>query len=163
MPESGPPHETLDREPSGPDASEADLRDAPAEAKWQAPIADASCATTHGQPSCKGSAALRCWSAQRLPTGSSRSRAKGRVTERLTRAIDQLGHQNLDVRLGCIYALERIAVDSERDRSTIAEVLTAFVRGHAPWPPSQPGQPPRTLRSRISPRCIGGRRTFRPP
>ena len=37
------------------------------------------------------------------------------------------------------------ALDSERDRSTIAEVLTAFVRGRAPWPPTRPGQPPEDL------------------
>jgi hypothetical protein len=67
------------------------------------------------------------------------------VTERFTRAIDQLGHESLDVRLGGIYALERITRDSEQDRSTIAEVLTAFVRGHAPWPRSRPGQPPEDL------------------
>jgi hypothetical protein len=65
---------------------------------------------------------------------------QGQVTERFTRAIDQLGHAELDVRLGGIYALERIANDSEDDRTTIAEVLTAFVRGHAPWPPRLPGQ-----------------------
>jgi hypothetical protein len=65
---------------------------------------------------------------------------EGQVTERFTRAIDQLGHENLDVRLGGIYALERIANDSSRDRATVAEVLTAFVRGHAPWPPTRPGQ-----------------------
>jgi len=70
---------------------------------------------------------------------------EGQVTERFTRAIDQLGHDNLDVRLGGIYALERMALDSPRDRSTVAEVLTAFVRGHAPWPPSRPGQPPENL------------------
>jgi Pentapeptide repeats (8 copies) len=67
---------------------------------------------------------------------------QGQVTERFTRAIDQLGHGNLDVRLGGIYALERIANDSLEDRATIAEVLTAYVRGHAPWPPSRYGQPP---------------------
>jgi Pentapeptide repeats (8 copies) len=44
------------------------------------------------------------------------------------------------VRLGGIYALERIARDSPADRTTIGEVLTAFVRGHAPWPPRLPGQ-----------------------
>jgi uncharacterized protein YjbI with pentapeptide repeats len=63
---------------------------------------------------------------------------QGQITERFTRAIDQLGHENLDVRLGGIYALERIAGDSSQDRSAIIEVLTAFVRGHAPWPPSFP-------------------------
>jgi uncharacterized protein YjbI with pentapeptide repeats len=65
---------------------------------------------------------------------------QGQVTERFTRAIDQLGHTELDVRLGGIYALERIANDSPNDRIAIAEVLTAFVRGHAPWPPRLPGQ-----------------------
>jgi uncharacterized protein YjbI with pentapeptide repeats len=34
---------------------------------------------------------------------------RGHITERFTRAIDQLGHAQLDVRLGGIYALERIA------------------------------------------------------
>jgi Pentapeptide repeats (8 copies) len=63
---------------------------------------------------------------------------QGQVTERFTRAIDQLGHTELDVRLGGIYALERIANDSPDHRATIAEVLTAFVRGHAPWPPKRP-------------------------
>jgi Pentapeptide repeats (8 copies) len=65
---------------------------------------------------------------------------QGQITERFTRAIDQLGHAQLDVRLGGIYALERIAHDSFADRATIGEVLTAFVRSHAPWPPRLPGQ-----------------------
>jgi len=64
----------------------------------------------------------------------------GQMTERFTRAIDQLGNEKLEVILGGIYALERIARDSPSDRATIAEVLTAYVRGHAPWPPSRPGQ-----------------------
>jgi hypothetical protein len=62
------------------------------------------------------------------------------IAEQFTRAIDQLGHAQLDVRLGGIYALERIARDSPDDRATIGEVLTAFVRSHAPWPPRLPGQ-----------------------
>jgi hypothetical protein len=66
---------------------------------------------------------------------------QGQITERFTRAIDQLGHAQLDVRLGGIYALERIARDSPYDQPTIGEVLTAFIRGHAPWPPAMPYQP----------------------
>jgi uncharacterized protein YjbI with pentapeptide repeats len=65
---------------------------------------------------------------------------EGQITDRYTKAVEQLGHDELDVRLGGIYALERIANDSADDRATIAEVLTAFVRGHAPWPPRLPGQ-----------------------
>src|SRR6266542_3655275 len=59
---------------------------------------------------------------------------EGQITERFTRAIEQLGSDNLDVRLGGIYALERIASSSDVDRGPILEVLTAYVRGHSPWP-----------------------------
>lgn len=57
---------------------------------------------------------------------------EGQVTDRYTKAIEQLGHETLDVRLGAIYALERIMIDSERDHPTIVEVLAAYVREHAP-------------------------------
>lgn len=56
---------------------------------------------------------------------------EGQITERFTRAIDQLGSRELDIRLGGIYALERIARDSPADHGPIVEVLTAFVREHA--------------------------------
>src|SRR3954447_12289204 len=59
----------------------------------------------------------------------------GQITERFTRAIDQLGNAELDVRLGGIYALERIARDSKDDHPQVVEVLTAYAREHAPWPP----------------------------
>jgi Pentapeptide repeats (8 copies) len=68
---------------------------------------------------------------------------EGQITERFNKAIDHLGQpgaDKLDVRLGGIYALERIAINSRADRATIAEILTAYVRGHAPWPPTRPGQ-----------------------
>lgn len=63
---------------------------------------------------------------------------QGQITERFTRAIDQLGSNTLDVRLGRIYALERIAEDSPEDHPQVIEVLTAYVREHTPWPP-RPG------------------------
>lgn len=40
--------------------------------------------------------------------------------------------QKLDIRIGGIYALERIARDSVRDHPTVMEVLTTFVRQHSP-------------------------------
>jgi hypothetical protein len=58
---------------------------------------------------------------------------QGQITERFTRAIDQLGSEKLDVRLGGIYGLERIARDSASDQPQVVEVLTAFVREHARW------------------------------
>ena len=43
------------------------------------------------------------------------------------------GKNDLTVRLGGIYALERIARDSERDHWAVMEVLTTYVRNPAPW------------------------------
>ena len=66
---------------------------------------------------------------------------QGQITERFTRAIDQLGNLTTpEVRLGGIYALERIAKDSENDRETIFAVLAAFLRGHGP-PGVEKGKP----------------------
>ena len=67
---------------------------------------------------------------------------EGQVTDRYTKAIEQLGHEKLDVRIGGIYALERIARDSAKDHPTVMEVLTAFIREHSrePWPPPHPEQ-----------------------
>jgi membrane protein implicated in regulation of membrane protease activity len=68
---------------------------------------------------------------------------QGQVTDRYTKAIEQLGSDKLDVRIGGIYALERIARDSPRDHPTVMEVLTAFIREHShePWPPPDTGSP----------------------
>jgi Pentapeptide repeats (8 copies) len=65
----------------------------------------------------------------------------GQITERFTRAIDQLGNDNVDIRIGGIYTLERIARTSETDRTPIGEILAAFVRSHAPWPAGDPNHP----------------------
>jgi len=57
---------------------------------------------------------------------------EGQITDRFTKAIKQLDSKNaIELRLGGIYALERIARDSERDHWTIMEILTAYVREHA--------------------------------
>ncbi len=66
---------------------------------------------------------------------------QGQITERFTRATDQLGATNergekkLEIRLGGIYALERIARDSKDDHRQVMEVLTAYVRENAPLKP----------------------------
>jgi hypothetical protein len=57
---------------------------------------------------------------------------EGQITERFTRAVEQLGSEKMEIRLGGIYALERIARDSEKDHWTVMEVLSAFVRENAP-------------------------------
>jgi hypothetical protein len=51
-----------------------------------------------------------------------------RITESFSKAIEQLGSDKLEVRLGGVYALERISQESPQDYWTVMENLTAFVR-----------------------------------
>jgi hypothetical protein len=60
-----------------------------------------------------------------------RTAQQGQITDRYTKAIEQLGSGKPEVRLGGIYALERLLTDSARDRRTILEVLASYVRVHA--------------------------------
>jgi uncharacterized protein YjbI with pentapeptide repeats len=69
---------------------------------------------------------------------------EGQITDRFTRAIDQLGkvedgQKLFEIRVGGIYALERIARESEEDYWPIMEILTAYVRQNARLP-SEAGQ-----------------------
>ena len=58
---------------------------------------------------------------------------RGQITDRFTTAIDQLGDDRLELRLGGIYSLEQIAVDApESHYWPVMQVLTAFVRANAP-------------------------------
>jgi uncharacterized protein YjbI with pentapeptide repeats len=65
------------------------------------------------------------------------------MTDRFTQAIKQLGSEELETRLGGIYALERIAGDSEKDYWPVMEVLTAYLRENARWQEVQSQAPPR--------------------
>jgi uncharacterized protein YjbI with pentapeptide repeats len=71
--------------------------------------------------------------AERSQKESIRLAERGHLTDRYTKAIEQLGSDKLDVRLGGIYALEQLATDSDnpRDQATIVEVVSAFVRVHS--------------------------------
>ncbi len=80
---------------------------------------------------------------------------QGQVTDRYTKAIEQLGSETIDVTIGGIYALERIARDSPRDHPTVMEVLAACIREHSreqwPEPSKEPAAelPERTTRPDI--------------
>lgn len=54
------------------------------------------------------------------------------ITERFSQAVGFLEKPELEVRLGGIYALERISRDSQKDYWQIIEILTAYVRTKAP-------------------------------
>ena len=57
---------------------------------------------------------------------------EGQITDRYSKAVGQLGHDKFEVRLGGIYALERIAHESKKDRNSILQVLSAYVRHRYP-------------------------------
>lgn len=67
---------------------------------------------------------------------------EGQLTNRFTQATTQLGAQlsdgrpNVEARLGGIYALSWIARDSPDNYWPVMELLTAYVRHNAAWPPS---------------------------
>ncbi|MDV3352846.1 pentapeptide repeat-containing protein [Leptothoe sp. LEGE 181152] len=54
------------------------------------------------------------------------------VTERFTKAIEMLASEHVEIRLGGIYTLERIAKDSKEDCESVMDILTAFIRTHSP-------------------------------
>jgi len=56
-----------------------------------------------------------------------------RITESFTKAVEQLGSDKVQIRLGGIYTLERISQESELDYWPIMETLTGFIREHAGW------------------------------
>jgi hypothetical protein len=62
---------------------------------------------------------------------------EGQITDRFTNAITQLGDQNLVIRLGGIYAIERIARDSQKDYWPIIEILTTYIRENAKMKPGE--------------------------
>ncbi|MUN41674.1 pentapeptide repeat-containing protein [Actinomadura litoris] len=89
---------------------------------------------------------------------------QGQVTDRYTKAVEQLGSSKREVRTGAIYALERIAADSPRDRLTIRDVLAAFVREHDPGPSTKTSKLPREPDTDVDAALIVlARRTADPP
>ena len=58
-------------------------------------------------------------------------------TDRFSRAVELLGSEKIEVRLGGIYALERLAKDSLKDHFSIMEILSAFVRDNCPLDDTQ--------------------------
>jgi uncharacterized protein YjbI with pentapeptide repeats len=62
---------------------------------------------------------------------------QGQMTERFTQAIEQLGSENLEIRLGGIYSLERTAQEDENYHWLVMEVLTSYVRRHAARKPEK--------------------------
>ncbi len=67
-----------------------------------------------------------------------------RIVESFSKAVEQLGSDKLELRVGAIFALERISRENPDDYLTILEVLAAFVRERMKY---------ETIRTRLSERA----------
>jgi len=56
-----------------------------------------------------------------------------RIADRFSHAVEQLGTYKLEIQLGGIFSLEKIASESQKDNWIIMEILTAYVRENAPF------------------------------
>ena len=79
-------------------------------------------------------------------------------TARYANSMALLGHDSLEVRLGGIYALERLARESKQDHGPVMEVLAAFARTRAFWTEGDiaPARPGADVQAVL---CVLGRRT----
>jgi hypothetical protein len=77
----------------------------------------------------------------RIAAATEADAAARRITDLYTKAVELVGSDNASVRLGGLYALERLAQDNENQRQTIVNVLCAYLRMpfEAPQPPSDGG------------------------
>jgi len=93
---------------------------------------------------------------------SARTAEQSHITDQINKAVEGLGAEktvfeldedgksvqrtrpNIEVRVGAIYALERISQDSLRDHVAIMEILTAYLRQNSPADTAQPFKDPET-------------------
>ena len=74
-----------------------------------------------------------------------RDATERRITELYTKAVEQLGNDKAPVRLGGLYALERLAQDNPAHRQTIVNVICAYLRmPFSPTPPASKSEPEAT-------------------
>ncbi|MER5327138.1 pentapeptide repeat-containing protein [Streptosporangium roseum] len=74
--------------------------------------------------------------AQQVADNTKYDATERRVTDLYTKAVEQLGHEAAAVRLGGLYALERLAQDNPGHRQTIVNVICAYLR--MPYAPPEP-------------------------
>lgn len=75
-----------------------------------------------------GAAALalatrRQWLSERAQVHTESDASERRVTEIFNRAVEQLGHEKPQVRLGGLYSLERLGVAARGQRQAIVNVI----------------------------------------
>lgn len=85
--------------------------------------------------------AYATWRQLRVSQDGLRATQEGYVTDRFSTAVDQLGSDKLETRIGGLHALWRIAEHSARDREAVISIQAAYLRTHLPWPPVGPEAP----------------------
>ena len=85
--------------------------------------------------------AYATWRQLRVSQDGLNATREGQVTDRFSRAVEQLGSERLDVRIGGIHALWRVADHSVRDYEAVVSIMAAYLRTHLPWPPQERGAP----------------------
>ena len=75
-------------------------------------------------------ATRRQWLSERTQNYAEIDAEERRITELYTKAVDQVGSDKAAVRLGGLYALERLAQAQSAHRQTIVNVLCAYLRMH---------------------------------
>ncbi|GLW04237.1 pentapeptide repeat-containing protein [Streptomyces lavendulae] len=85
--------------------------------------------------------AYATWRQLRVNQEGLNATREGHITDRFSRAVDQLGSEKTDVRIGGLYALWRIADHSALDREAVISIKAAFLRTHLPWPPHAQDSP----------------------
>jgi hypothetical protein len=100
---------------------------------------------------------------QQLGLDQQKLALQGQVADRFTAAIGQLGQEDekrqdkLSIRLGGIYGLQRLMIDSPPDEPAVVQVLCAFVRTHARRPTRLPKKvPPSPADVRAAVAVLGG-------
>lgn len=66
---------------------------------------------------------------------------RGQQTDRYSKAVAQVASDKLTERIGGVYALEHLLIESSRDHETILEVLAGFVRERVPMSEDIPPPP----------------------
>lgn len=77
-------------------------------------------------------AARKQWLGERSQAHTEEDAVERRVTDLYAKAIDQLGSNNAAVRLGGVYALERLAKQHVAIRQSVVNVLCAYLRMMVP-------------------------------
>src|SRR3569833_3500747 len=90
--------------------------------------------------------AVTAWRQLLVARGQQRVGRRVAVAEAFAKAVEQLAKDDaLALRLGGVYAMDRIADDDPAERPRIAEILSAFVRDGVP----PAGAPPRDVRAAL--------------